>query len=541
MGQIYRNTPIFSLFLACGRLAGRAQLPMERRLRNRKRCAVKKWIIIAGVAVACGLGAQAASFTNLNFEAYAGTGDDLLPGWERSTGDYMWPMVDFCPLVTAGLGLVTIQAECGILFEGNYSAFISSGIGVWVYDERADAWIIGDPGKVTIRQTAQVPVNATAVRYSSTPTVIKEPDDLGDSEMRVQGMLGGIDLSAGTPAGLGNGGLRYTTDISSLAGQTVQLSFYLTGWDHTRSPGSWHSLDQIEFLDADGAVVWPLPPPVRLEDFHAGTLNTSLWEVAISGQTNAYSLGGQDLRTLVMPPPAPFETVYRYRAELRGDWDVQVDYQFWTMLTSSTNVGVLGTALAAEFGSGGTSKASVGRLVDVDATDHRYAVDWGQGPTGDLATTAVTGTFRLVRTGWEVAGYVWDAGSNDWQIVGTMDGYTDETARVGLKVWSTGAFSGKGAYVHSDNLMLANGRASLAGLAVKTFGLDGAGAPTVAWDSAGMPTNTRVVVTRATSLVDSVWKPVSGAIGDAGGETNWTGSGGVEGPAYYRLQVVPGN
>lgn len=523
---------------ACAGKGGGYTVAMERPFQAGKRCVLKKWMILAGVAAMWGLGAQAGSFTNLNFEAYAGTGDELLPGWERSSIGYLWPLLDELPLASAGLGLGSTNTTA---WAGQYSAFLSTGQTTEFIE--GIGYIFNCCSAPEIWQTAQVPALATHIRYVASPTVIKDDTGMGWGyyEIRLQGWLGAVDLSAGVPEAMPDGSVRYVTDIRSLAGQEAMLKFSCAGGDNAMNPGSWHYLDQIEFLDVAGGVIGPNPTPICLEDFHAATLNTSLWEVAISGQTNAYSVLNQYLWTRVLPPAAPFETAYRYRAELRGDWDVRVDYRFSAPMGSSSNVGVLGTALAADFGTAGTSKASVGRLVDVDATDHRYAVDWGQGPTGDMPTTAVTGIFRLVRTGWEVAGYVWDAGSNDWRIVGTMDGYTDETARVGLKVWSTGAFSGKSAIIYSDNLLLANGRASLAGLAVKTFGLDGAGAPTVAWESAGMPTNTRVVVTRATSLVDSVWTLVSGAIGDTGGETNWTGSGGGTEPAYYRLEVVPGN
>ena len=515
---------------------------MERRFRVERR-AVKMKLLIAGLALTCGISAQAGSFSNLNFEAYSGSGTNLLPGWERSEGAYDWPLMDDCPLVTAGLGLYSGNGgyACGTLFQGAYSAFFSSGIGIYVYDEEADAWVYGDPGTITIWQTAQVPVDATTIRYSSTPTRIQDTD-LGHFEMRIQGMLGGIDLSAGTPEELGNGGRRYTTDISSWAGQTVQLSFYLSGSENPENPGTWHSLDEIEFLNASGTVVWPPQPPICLEDFHAGTLNTSLWEVATVGPAITYGFGSYNgdgfLRNNIYSATTPFETSFRYRSLIRGDWDVRMDFKMYFM-SGTTGTGIVGMALGADFGEAGTSKASVGCIANANGSDPRYMMDWGEGPTDTVTTTLESGIFRLVRTGWEVAGYIWDAGSNHWQMVGTADGYTDDTARVGLKVWSTGAVGGKGWWTFSDNLMLANGQVSLEGMAIKVFGLDESGAPTVAWDAGGIAETNRYYVTKATSLVDSVWTPVSGAIGESGGETNWTGTGGGTGPAYYRIEVAP--
>ena len=47
-------------------------------------------------------------------------------------------------------------------------------------------------------------------------------------------------------------------------------------------------------------------------------------------------------------------------------------------------------------------------------------------------------------------------------------------------------------------------------------------------------------MTRATSLVNSVWTPISGAIADSGGETNWTGANPGLGSFYYRIESIPG-
>ena len=120
-----------------------------------------------------------------------------------------------------------------------------------------------------------------------------------------------------------------------------------------------------------------------------------------------------------------------------------------------------------------------------------------------------------------------------------MDGYTDETARVGLKVWSTGAFSGKTALIKADNLLLAGGQMSLDGLAIKTFGLDEGGAPAINWDAVGIAPTNKYVVMRATNIPDSAWTPVSSGIVDAGGETNWTGSATAAGSGFYRIEVAP--
>ena len=471
--------------------------------------------IIAGLALACACSAQAADFINLDFEDYTpdeGGSHVALPGWSNN-----WFLgLDFLPLEGAALGVVTTNNEYLTPLAGKASLFL--GTGNFILYEVDELWV---------SQTADVPSNAAYIRFLTTLP-------------GVGATLGGIALAASAPVENPPGVFRYTADIRSLAGQAAELKVRIGG-----SAWGRYMLDQIEFLDADGTVIWPLPippPPVCLEDFHAAVLNTSLWEVVTSfGQTNAYVISGQQLMTIVEPPSAPFEMAYRYRSVLRGDWDLRMDFNFVALLASSnTGAGIFGMALAADFGPDRTSTARVGHMITISNQDRCYGMDWGQGPTNEMATTNKTGVFRLVRTGWEVVGFVWDAGSNDWQIVGTADGYTDDVARVGLKVWCTGAFAGKEAHVYADNLALANGRVSLDGLAIKTFGLDESGTPTVAWDAAGIPTTNRYVVTRATSLVDSAWTPVSGNIADSGGETNWTGANPGPGAFYYRIESIPG-
>jgi hypothetical protein len=497
---------------------------------------MKKGWILAGLAVACGMGAQAADFINLDFEDYAGTGNELLPGWERSANTYLWPLFDGLPLASAGLGLGSSNTTA---WSGKYSAFFSTGqYSVW---DETYGYISICCGAPEIWQTATVPSAATHVRYVASPSTIKN-----ESELRMQGWLGGSDLSAGTPEAMPNGSLRYATDIQSLAGQEAMLKFGCAGSDDPFNPGTHHWLDQIEFLDAEGTVIWPPPRPepdpvVYLEDFHAATFNTSLWEVvATIGTTNAHYISNERLITRIYMHAAPFETFYRYRSVFHGDWDVRMDFYLFLGSPGAANPGILGMALGAEFGPDRTSTANVGQMTAIADRNRFFGVDWGQGPTNEMATTNQTGVFRLTRTGGEVAGYVWDAGSNAWQIVGTADGYTDDVARVGLKVWCTGIYGGKGADTYSDNLAMSKGRTSLDGMAIKTFGLDESGAPTVAWDSVGIPQSNRYVVTRATSLVGSAWTQLSGAIADSGGETNWTGANPGMGPFYYRIESVPG-
>ena len=468
----------------------------------------KGWIV-AGAVLACGFGARAADFINLDFEEYVPDEYGFfaqVPGW----GDLIYNMV---PLDAAAIALHTTNSAYVVPLEGGASLFLGTGYLLYT-------------NEIHVAQTADVPTNAAQIRFLTTLP-------------GVAATLGGVPLTATVPDEPLPGVYRYATDVSALAGQTAELKIALGDGEN-----GMYLLDQIEFLNAEGAVVWPVPrprPPICLEDFHAATLNASLWDVAIVGQSNTCSIDAGRLWMTVLTPVEPFETTCRFRSALRGDWDVRLDYWLNSLIPPiSTNPGAIGMSLAADFGPERTATASVGHAVVISNQSWFFGTDWGPGFGDWTATTNKTGKFRLVRSGGEVAGYVWDATSNDWRIVGAANGYTDDLARVGVRVWCTGRYGGKSAHVYADDLVLADGQASLDGLAIKTFGLDAEGQPAIDWNAVGIPASNRYVVTRATSLVGSAWTQVSGQIPDSGGDTNWTGANPGSGSFYYRVESVPG-
>lgn len=486
---------------------------------------------IWGMGLVFAAAVQAANFTNLDFEAYSGSGTNLLPGWEFDTnGMFSVPEMDFCPLVSAGAGLIGSNSSCGTLLQGKYTALLASGQ-MYQYIEDFGYLPVGC-GAPTIGQTAVVPADASFIRYAATPGVHKE-GEFGESyDLLLQGALGDIVLSNGV-----------TTDIRTLAGLESTLSFTIIGTDDTANPGSWHSLDQIEFLNAGGEVIWPLPPPYGpsarcLEDFHAG-LNTSLWQVITVGQELSCSEGESYLGCYVTSADAPFETIFQYQPVLRGNWDVVIRYELSVMgLLSGT--GNIGMGLCAALGSGGGETACVGKMADPGGANLYYMTDWGSGPDNLASSTTYAGLFRLHREGETISGLYWDSANTCWQTVGTAGGFTQESARVGLKVWNTGTFSGKGAFMPIfDDLMLVEGQVCLDGMAVKVFGLDSNGVPSVSWDSVGIAESNRYYVTKATNLLDPEWVPVSSALTESPESNSWTGTVPSAPAAYYRIEVEP--
>ena len=501
---------------------------LKRKAIGRRECRLgMSAILVYWVTILCGANSQAVDFINLDFEAYSGSGTNYLPGWEWSTNATVFPL-DPGPLVTAGLGLSSTNTTA---WRGRYSAFLSTGLTTMFVPGYGSVPVCC--GWSEFWQTATVPPLATHIRYLSSPPQIKNGTYGGQYENRIQGLLGDIDLSAGVPITMSKGELRYTTDIRALAGQEARLKFRCAGYEDGYNPGSWHYLDQIEFLSSDGEVIWPVPTPRCLEDFHASSLNTSLWEVAVVGTGIQYSANGH-VYASIRSGAQDAELAFGFRSNFRGDWDVQMSYGPNQMV----GTGTVGMALGADFGAGGTSKACVGLVANANGSSACYMTDWGGGPVNMVSNASHSGVFRLARVGQEVTGRVWNSASNQWQTIGTAGGFTAEFARVGVRVWNTGMLGGKGVHMFFDNLELVQGRAGLDGLAIKVFGLDESGKPTMAWDSAGIAQTNRYFVTRATNLADPVWERISGGLGEAA-TTNWMGSSAPSAATYYRIEVAP--
>jgi hypothetical protein len=169
---------------------------------------------------------SAATFVNLDFEAYSGTGTDLFPGW-GVTGT-LFPQVDLIPLGTAGVSLISTTFGA---IEGQYSALLNAANGE----------------NIGISQTAMVPLNATHISFVTS--------DLFLPGVTYSYTLGGIDLLSETTEDLGNGLTKYTTAIQSFAGQTVSMGFFA---EHSGDFVQFHRLDDIQFT------VVPVPAAVYL-------------------------------------------------------------------------------------------------------------------------------------------------------------------------------------------------------------------------------------------------------------------------------------
>jgi len=196
------------------------------------------WALLVGAAP---LPLAAAEFVNRDFESFAGTGSDLLPGWQVVPPEAALPFVDAVPLASAGVGLVSRHGFSQFQpFEGDYAALLSAG----QEDQNLPAG--------TLLQTGVVPADATHLRLHC--RFFEEP------ALALAFSLGPLDLLAGEYRPESEGWRTYEIALGNLPGTEQTISFAAA---YVFTPGFPPAipvlLDGIEFFavpEGSAAVGW---------------------------------------------------------------------------------------------------------------------------------------------------------------------------------------------------------------------------------------------------------------------------------------------
>lgn len=199
------------------------------------------------------------------------------------------------------------------------------------------------------------------------------------------------------------------------------------------------------------------PAPVTaavLDDFDDQTVNTHLWTRNVQGvgPTVAELNGRLEIRL----PPTSIEDPtlrvlrggYSSVCQLRGDFDIQVNYQLldWPF-SNGVRVG-LGTGLGA------TERTSFGLAADFPGEPRRetYLTHFQDGLVSIVSTTDTVGTLRQVRVGNTVSGYYRQG--QEWVPIGSAAAPTTDVG-FSLSAWSHAyAFSGSDVRVAFDDITL---------------------------------------------------------------------------------------
>jgi hypothetical protein len=172
------------------------------------------------------------------------------------------------------------------------------------------------------------------------------------------------------------------------------------------------------------------------DDFNDNQMNASLWQLASAGTGPTVAEVNQRLEITLPANSANsllFGAGYRTRCVLRGDFDVQVDYELLTWPTrNGIRVGLWLGDVSSVPHVASTHRVSLtgGNPAESYAGVHSFDT-----ATGRLETAATAGTLRLVRIGGVFTCYYLDATTSQW--VQLINGGTNNSDRpLTLFAWS---------------------------------------------------------------------------------------------------------
>ncbi len=204
-----------------------------------------------------------------------------------------------------------------------------------------------------------------------------------------------------------------------------------------------------------------LPPPVLVDDFNDNSTNGQLWSIVqvASGPTAAETNQRLEINVPASSSGLPvFLAGYQSKFKLRGDFDVQVDYN---LLTWPPNNGMRAGIVLSD--SGMPNRAQVMRVsqAGIAPGGDAYSGTLGNGSANEsfqLATTSATiGKMRLIRKGSTFTSYYWDAATKIWTALITGGNSTLDTT-VTLQAWSSDTqFQHQAELVAFDNFVVNTG------------------------------------------------------------------------------------
>jgi hypothetical protein len=209
------------------------------------------------------------------------------------------------------------------------------------------------------------------------------------------------------------------------------------------------------------ALLLGLPPAyaggIISENFTNDTFNQDLWFIYTQGTGPSTAVTGDRLEITIPANasnggnPYPFGGSIGTKFALRGDFDVQVDFNLFTWpAPTGVQVGIQPTSRGGFF-------AGVWLINEpnYDPAPQVYST-WLNGDDFRVATLDTSGKLRMQRVGNTITSYYWNSG---WQVLGSR---TDPTFGVacGFNFYVFGAgpvgqdFQGKQVQVAFDNLQI---------------------------------------------------------------------------------------
>lgn len=155
----------------------------------------------------------------------------------------------------------------------------------------------------------------------------------------------------------------------------------------------------------------PAASQVLSDDFDDNTIDPSLWTTNLIGSGPTIAETNQRVETTHPatsadgPGQGVFWAGYDSVCQLRGDFDIQVDYNLlaWPF-ANGVRVGLL-------TGLGATERISLGNFDFVGQPRESYVTDFGGAVSNFVSTGDLSGKLRQVRSGSTVTGYFFNAGN----------------------------------------------------------------------------------------------------------------------------------
>lgn len=198
----------------------------------------------------------------------------------------------------------------------------------------------------------------------------------------------------------------------------------------------------------------PVHAQVLYDDFNDNTINSSLWTDVHGGSGPTIDEINQRLE-ITHPAASSGDTFfaqYTSICQLRGDFDIQVDYQLLTW--PSANGVRIGLNIA---GVGATERVSFGTSADFPGQPREvYLTHYADGVQGITATDHLVGKLRVVRSGNTLTGYYFSFGN--WVAIHTGPATTDDVNFI-VASWSHDyAFTNQEVKVAFDNVIVNQGQ-----------------------------------------------------------------------------------
>lgn len=203
----------------------------------------------------------------------------------------------------------------------------------------------------------------------------------------------------------------------------------------------------------------PASAQVLVDSFNENQMNPAMWRIYSVGSGPTVALANQRLE-ISFPANCSggsigFAAGFISVSLLRGDFDMQVDYQLlaWPA-TNGVRVGL--NLLPLQQGGATVHRVSLGANEQAGQPRESYTVDTGSS-FARTATSDLSGKLRMVRTGTTITGYYLDQTTSQWVAIGSS-GYIDSDVYFALNAFSgDGQFAGQPVKVAFSNFKLNKG------------------------------------------------------------------------------------